>query len=148
MVDGKILAIDFGLSQTGFAISDESQIIAKPLPILSTAEKNFLKNVESLLKQYQPKLIILGFPVDSNTKSSIINELKLFEEKLKETSSCEIIHVDESFSTQVATNLYSQKKNKKIRSKKDRLKMKEKLDSMAAQVILVNYIQNVNSNFY
>lgn len=125
------LAIDFGESNVGFAVSNGS--LAKPLPIFKYPQGSyqFLRiHILELLRINKPVVIVVGIPANENSSSKIkhIFLSLIFEEsELRQ----KIVWANEDFSTQEATLL---KKRKRLRE-----------DSIAASIILENYINNITN---
>ncbi|MEN3014045.1 MAG: Holliday junction resolvase RuvX [Endomicrobiia bacterium] len=129
------MSIDYGEKRVGLALSDELKIIARPLKVLKN-DKNIYKEITQLTKSYKVEKIIVGLPYwDKPTK--IIKEVQSFVENLKKFLNIEIEFVNEFYSTKIAQEkLHSI--NKKLK------KYKNKLDSLAACVILQDYLDRIN----
>jgi putative holliday junction resolvase len=131
------MSVDYGDVRIGVAVTD-------PLKIISSAYKtinnNGLESVLSTLKEIVLKenieRIILGHPVglDGNkTKKTI--QVEEFAEKLKELG-IEVVLLDESFTTKRAHDILHSM-GKKTGNNKD------KIDMIAAQVILEDYLRTI-----
>ena len=58
----RILGIDYGEKRIGLAVSDEMQMLARELTIVSP--KDFFVRLPSLLQEYDIQTIALGFPLN------------------------------------------------------------------------------------
>ena len=132
----KILAIDFGDSRTGIAISDPLMIMAGRSFVIK--EKYFPKLVDKLIETIileKPDEIVLGFPKNmNNTVGERAERSKELAEILKEKTSLPVILWDERTTTVSAHKILSDtgKKHKKHRST---------VDAVAASLILEGYLR-------
>ena len=137
---GRVLAIDYGHKKIGMAISDESQIVVTNLQQIPN-DNNMWNTMKALLSQYNPETIIIGYPsshLDQLTK--IQKEILEFREKISRLGSFTVALQDESYSSQDAGRIYIQNRgNKKTPAKKFQ-ERKEKIDSLAAHILLRNYL--------
>ncbi len=120
----KILGIDYGEKRVGLAISDESQTLARELDILPP--KEFFSKIRQIIEENQITQIVIGLPLNMSgeeTKKTL--EVKTFKEKLEKLTDVKINTIDERLSSVMAQNLPGGKKN---------------VDSLAAQIILQNYL--------
>jgi len=121
---GKTLGIDFGTKRIGLAVSDESQTFARELAILSP--KEFWQKISSIIEEHQITQIVLGWPLNmSGEETEKTKEVKGFKGELGESTGMKIEIMDERLSSQMAENISGSKKN---------------LDSLAAQILLQNYL--------
>jgi len=123
-VQGRILGIDYGEKRIGLAVSDESQILARELAVLSP--KEFWQTINQLISTHKINRIVLGWPLNMSgevTKKTL--EVKDFELKLEKLVDIKIEIMDERLSSAMTSNLPGGQKNK---------------DSLAAQIILQNYL--------
>lgn len=127
----RILGIDYGKKRIGLAISDESQTFARELKILSP--KDFFKNILNLIKEEEVGKIVLGWPLNMTGKETDkTREVGKFKQRLEELVKVKVDIMDERLSTSMAKNLPG--------GATDR-------DSLAAQIILQNYLNRQKSNF-
>lgn len=139
---GRIAGIDFGTVRIGVAISDAEQMFASPF-------ENYNRRNERLDAQFFVDLCkrervvgwVVGLPVHmSGDESEKSTEARKFANWLREKTGLPIAFYDERFTSAIA-NEYMQQANL---SKKKR---KERLDKLAAQILLANYLEsNRNSN--
>ncbi len=133
---GKALALDFGLKRTGLALSDESRIFAFGY---STVEsKDLVSVLKLLIPNEKVSTIVLGKPKRLDNSLFEINEnIDQFIKVLKiEFPSCEIIQIDERFTSKIASQVISQSG----KSKKER-QDKSLIDKVSATLILQSYLE-------
>ena len=139
---GKILALDFGLKRTGLALSDEARIFAFGH---STEEsKNLLSVLKLLIPKEKIETIVLGKPKRLDNSLFEINQnIELLIGVLKkEFPSCEIVQIDERFTSKIASQIISQSgKGKKERQDKSLI------DKVSATLILQSYLEQGNKLF-
>lgn len=120
----KILGIDYGSKRVGLAISDETHTLARELDIWSPAD--FWKKIDELVTAEEIERIIIGLPLNmSGQPSESTRRVQEFCDKLEEKLSIPIEYMDERLSSVMAEKLPGGKKN---------------VDSLAAQIILQNYL--------
>lgn len=123
----KILGIDYGSKRVGLAISDESLTLARELSILSP--KEFWQQIEALVEKEEISHIILGLPLNmSGGSTETTRNVQEFADKLEEKLNLPVEYMDERLSSVMAENLPGGKKN---------------VDSLAAQIILQNYLDKI-----
>jgi putative Holliday junction resolvase len=133
---GKALALDFGLKRTGLALSDESRIFAFGH---STVEsKDLVSVLKLLIPNEKVSTIVLGKPKRLDNSLFEINQnIDLLIEALKkEFPSCEIVQIDERFTSKIASQVISQSG----KSKKER-QDKSLIDKVSAALILQSYLE-------
>ena len=135
----KILAVDLGKVRTGLAVSDIREVLASPLCVI--AEKNaeiLAEKIDQVCKDECISKIVLGLPknMDGSEGESAQNA-KAFGKMLEERTQLPVILLDERGTTITAHN-YLNETN--IRGKR----RKKVVDSVAATVILQNYLDRKN----
>lgn len=125
----KILGIDYGTKRIGLAISDESLTLARELQIFSPNE--FWDEINNIVQNEEVEKIIIGLPLNmSGEDSQKTVEARGFAEKVATITGVDVELVDERLSSAMAQNISGQKNN---------------LDSLAAQIILQNYLDRQKS---
>lgn len=81
---GRILGIDYGDRRVGVALSDPLKMIASPLDTLVIqTEKEFLAELEEIIKNHDVEAIVLGLPIGmSGNETKQTAHVKSFSEKL------------------------------------------------------------------
>jgi len=134
--ESKYLAIDYGLKRIGIAVSDPSKIISFPRGYIFNDSKT-LDNIIDIIRNDNIIKIVLGLPSE---RSGFADDVKRFSEKLSEKISAnnlaaEIVLYDERFTSKIAE--YNMRES--VTKKKNR-KVKGTIDSLAAQVLLQNFL--------
>ena len=132
----KIMAVDYGDSRTGLAMSDETETLASPLE--TVFEHHFDRCVERVAKiavEKKAAMIIVGDPGNMNgTRCPSSEKCSEFARLLRELVDVEVIMWDERSSTNTAIT-YMNEINKRGK------KRKQVLDQAAAAVILDSYLE-------
>jgi len=133
----RILCLDVGEKRIGIAISDPDGRVAFPLDVLNrTSSEKDLGTISDLIDENQVSKLVIGHPISlSGGKSHQTLFVEEFTEELKKVIDVETILWDERLSTSEA--------DKSLRSMgtKSR-KRKDKIDAIAASLILQNYLDN------
>ncbi|MDC1203515.1 Holliday junction resolvase RuvX [Crocinitomicaceae bacterium] len=134
----KAIGIDFGLKRTGFAMTDDSGIIASPL---ETIDSNKLPvYLKKLIEGQKIQLIVIGFPLSMDgTDTDITENVRLFEKFVKASyPSLKVVLYDERMTSKIAQNALIQI------SKKQQRKQKGLIDKMSAAIILQDYMNSLS----
>jgi len=128
----KYLAIDFGLSHLGFAVSNGD--IAEPLrvDVSYDKEEDLYKKTINLIHLHQVENVVIGM-----SEGQIGEKAVQFGEKLKSLVALPIFFQNEDFSTQKAIGQMIESG----RSRKDRQSMDH---NVAAANILQEYLENLS----
>jgi len=134
--DSKYLAIDYGSKRIGIAVSDPSKIISFPRGYILN-DSNTLKNILSIINDDVVSKIIIGLPSE---KYDFDVDVKDFFSKLKSFLVSKNIMIsielyDERFTSKIAEH----NMRESVTKKKNR-KIKGNIDSLAAQVLLQNFL--------
>jgi putative Holliday junction resolvase len=125
----RVLGIDYGEKRIGLAISDESQTFARELAILSP--KEFWEQLPNIISENQITIIVLGWPLNmSGEKTQKTEEVERFKIKVESETGLPVRIMDERLSSQMAENITGNKKD---------------LDSLAAQILLQNYLDKMKN---
>lgn len=133
----RILGLDLGTKTLGLAISDLTKTIANPLMTLRFEEADYdllLPKLQELVANEKIEKLVLGLPKNmNNTLGSRAEETILFKEKLEKYLNIEVVLQDERRSTIEATNYM-------LEANMSRKKRKQKIDGLAASIILQTYL--------
>jgi putative Holliday junction resolvase len=133
----RTLGLDLGTKTLGIAISDALGITAQGVDVFKFPTNDFnkaLSRVEELVKERNVTTIVLGYP--KNMNNSIGERAKMcerFKKKLENKLGLEVILEDERM-TSISAN------NAMINADLSRKKRKQKIDMLAAQIILQAYL--------
>ena len=131
----KIMAVDYGDTRTGIAVSDKTEFLASPVGTI--VEKRFdecVKKVVDMAKQQQAEAIVVGYPKNMNgTIGPRAEKCDLFAQKIREQVDVEVTLWDERSTTVSAHNILNETNT---RGKK----RKEVIDTVAACLILESFM--------
>ncbi len=134
---GRILAIDYGRKRCGIAVTDPLKIIANGLETVATHKlMDFLKEYTS---REQVELIVIGQPTQLNGHpSESMRYITPFIDRLKkEMPNMPIEMADERFTSSIAHQAMIDGGMKKS-DRRD----KARVDTIAASIILNDYLQS------
>ncbi len=134
----RLMGLDFGSKTVGVAVSDLLGITAQPIEIVRRDKENQLRKtlqrIETLIKEYEISLIVLGLPKNMNdTSGDRVAKTMEFKEMLERRTGLEVELMDERLTTVQAESIMSLSGVKK----KD---FKEHVDELAAAIILQTYM--------
>lgn len=133
----KYLGLDLGTRTLGIAISDLTHTIATTYKTIRYEEGNYeflINQLDEIIKKENIEKIILGLPKNmNNTLGESANRCLSFKEKIENELKLEVIMQDERLTTIEATNYM-------IEANISRKKRKQKIDSLAANIILQTYL--------
>ena len=136
----RILGLDLGSRTCGVAVSDVMGMIARPVATIRFDEddyENCLKQLETYLKEFQIKKIVLGLPKHMNGDVGIRGEISIAFKKRLEEMGLEVVLRDERLTTVAANRIL-------ISADVSRKKRKQVIDQMAAVQILQSYLDYSN----
>jgi len=133
----RILALDHGSKRIGVAISDELKVIAQPLEYIPAEPfANFIVRLKELIREKEVDLILLGMPrnMDGSYGSAAL-KVQEFAAVLKENVAVPITTWDERLTSAQAQRYL-------ISGNVRRQERKEKVDKMAAAILLQSYLDS------
>ena len=133
----RYLGIDLGSKTVGLAMSDLTGTIASTFKTIFFNNEDYLSTVDEIkqiVEDYDIKKIIIGLPKNMNNTLGeraiiTINYAKLLEEQLN----IPIIMFDERLTSVISNSIL-------IEADMSRKKKKKKVDGVAAQIILQDYL--------
>ncbi|KAB2878348.1 Holliday junction resolvase RuvX [bacterium] len=136
MNPGRILAIDYGERRIGLALSDPMRIIASGLTTIQVQNENAaIQKIKKLVNEHEVIQIVMGNPLDKNgSEGTKAQKVRIFAEKLRQQIPLDIVFWDERMSSVTALKMLVEAESKKKR------RTKEKIDELAAVVILRHYL--------
>lgn len=131
----KILALDIGTVRIGIATSDIMEIIASAYEVY---KRKFLKadimHIAEIVKQLDAKEVVIGLPLKlDGSEGQSVSMAREFGDELSKVIDVPIVYQDERLSTVSAQKIL-------IESGMRREKRKDKVDSIAATIILQTYL--------
>lgn len=131
----RILGLDPGSKRVGVALSDELQMIAQPLEYIpAEPEDELLAKLKELVTKQGVETVIVGMPRNMDgSYGPAAEKSKAFISKLEETLSVPIRAWDERLTSAQANRIL-------IEGNVSRKKRKEKVDKMAAAILLQSFL--------
>lgn len=131
----KIVALDIGTVRIGIATSDIMEIIASAYEVYR--RKNMtadVSHIAELVKTLGAGEVVIGLPLKMDgSEGQSVEMAKQFGAELEKQISVPIVYIDERLSTVSAERIL-------IESGVRREKRKDKIDSVAATIILQTYL--------
>ena len=135
----RILAIDHGTKRMGIAISDELGIIAQPLEFIQAEPfAEFLDRLREIIREKQVELMVVGMPrnMDGGYGPAAL-KVQEFVAVLKSSITIPIKTLDERLTSAQANRAL-------VLGNVRRDQRKEKVDKMAAAILLQGYLDGVH----
>jgi len=135
----RILAIDHGTVRMGLAISDELGMIAQPLEFFPAEPLDkFLARLKEIIAEKQVELLLVGMPRNMDgTYGPATVKVREFIEAAKTAVTTPIKTWDERLTSAQANRLL-------IQADVRRDQRKQKVDKMAAAILLQSYLDAVS----
>ena len=133
----RYLGLDLGTRTLGLSLSDTTFTIASTLKTIRYNENDYeflLKELEDIIKEYNVSKLVLGYPKNMNNTIGERCETTLkFKDMLDSKFNLPVILQDERRTTIEATNYM-------LQADISRKKRKQKVDALAANIILQTYL--------
>ena len=131
----RILALDHGTKRIGVAVSDETRTIAQPLEYnLAEPFADFLERLKKILAAKEVDFILVGMPRNMDgSYGPAAQKVEVFVAALKSAVTAPIKLWDERLTSAMANRAM-------IQGGVRRDKRKEKVDAMAAAILLQSYL--------
>lgn len=136
----RILGLDLGTKTLGVSITDKMGILVSPLKVIRFPFEDYdkaLEEVKQIISEYNISLVVLGLPKNMDGSIGFAGKRSLNFQKMLESLNLKVELVDERLTTKEAENL--------VHEAGDSIKSsKERIDSVAACVILESYLRSKN----
>lgn len=133
----RYLGFDLGTRTLGISLSDVTGTIASTYKTIRFEERDYdslIPQIKEIIDEFNISKIVLGLPKNMNNSLGDRSlETLAFKEKLENNFNVEVIMQDERLTTVEATNYM-------LKADISRRKRKEKIDSLAANIILQTYL--------
>jgi putative holliday junction resolvase len=131
----RILALDHGSRRIGVAVSDESRLIAQPMEFIPAEPfAELLARLQELLREKEVGLVLVGLPRNMDgSHGPAAQKVQEFVAALTSPISVPIRTWDERLTSVQANRLL-------IQGRVRREKRKEKVDKMAAAILLQSFL--------
>jgi len=132
------MAIDYGKSRVGIALSDPLGVIAQPLTSIKVkSQKELIRHILKIIQESDVGLIIIGNPLSHKGEATeMSDEISRFIKRLKKRINTEIKLWDERFTSQYAMNILKAMKIKK---------QKGLVDQVAASIMLDEFLRSCST---
>lgn len=136
----RYLGFDLGTRTLGISMSDKTGTIASIYKTIRFEDSNYeslIPLIKEIIELEKPEKIVLGLPKNmNNTIGDRGNTTIEFKELIEKNLNIEVILQDERLSTVEATNYM-------LQADISRKKRKQKVDSLAANIILQTYLDKM-----
>ena len=133
----RYIGLDLGTKTLGVAVSDKTETIASAITTLRFSENNpeeILDDLTKIMHEYKVGAIVIGLPKNMNNSLGFAAErTKEFVKVLNNTYDIPVYEQDERLSSVTDNNVL-------LQADISRKKRKSKVDTVAATVILQNYL--------
>ena len=131
----KAMGMDFGLARIGIALSDETKFLASPyITYKRKGTEQDINYIVELIKIQKVDELVCGLPMNmQGEEQKIAKHTREFVDMLKERTNIKIEFIDERLSSVMAEEMLKE-------TEKDWKKRKEKLDAVAASILLQDYL--------
>ena len=133
----RYLGLDLGTKTLGIAKSDAMGIIASSYKLLKFENEDYeslINPLKEIIDELKVDKLVLGLPKNMDNSLGFASERSLnFKKLIEDSINIEVILQDERLSSVEANNLM-------ISNDTSRKKRKEKVDSLAATIILQRYL--------
>ena len=141
----RYLGLDLGTKTLGLSISDETHTIASTYKTISFSLNDYdslIPILADIIKDESISKLILGLPKNmNNTYGESCERTIEFKKKLEKNFDVEIILQDERLTTKQAESYM-------LEANVSRKKRKQKIDSLAANIILQTYLDKERGGIY
>ena len=141
----RYLGLDLGARTLGISISDVTHLVATTLITLHFNDSDYeeaINKLKPIIKENNIGKIVLGFPKNMNGTIGPRAELTLkFKKMLENTFNIEVVMQDERLTTREAESYM-------LKADVSRKKRKQKIDSLAANIILQTYLDKERNENY
>ena len=137
----KVLAIDYGDARTGVAISDPTGFLPGFTTVIQSRDpQEVARRLAELAREHGAQRLVMGYPRNMDGTEGPRAELyRAFARRVEEAAGQEVVLWDERRTTVDAHRILSETGN---RGKK----RKEKVDAVAATLILEGYLAFLRNN--
>jgi len=133
---GRILAIDYGMTRCGIAVTDPLQIIGQPLDTIP--KEDLVQFLKKYILEENVETLVLGIPynMDGTLSEMALAILAFKKTLLKLFPNIPIHEVDERLTSKEAQRIVVQS----VKSKKKRRNNKGLIDMVSASLILESFM--------
>ncbi len=138
VLSSTVLSFDFGEQRIGVAVGEHLLATANPLTTIDSESNDVrFQQITLLIKEWQPKLLVVGLPLNTDGSEHAMTQLcKKFARRLNGRFNLPVMLIDERYSSMEASDRLNQSG---IRGQAQ----KSMLDQIAAQTILQSYFNQL-----
>ena len=136
----RIIGLDYGSVRVGIAISDPDAVIAQPKGFIEASpRKKCIAEIANLCSEMSVGKIVIGLPKHMNgDEGESALAARALGDEISKAVNIPILFIDERLTTLSANRSLTESNMKAPRKK-------EKIDSVAAAIILQNYLDMISS---
>jgi putative Holliday junction resolvase len=136
-VTGRVLGVDYGRRRVGIAVSDPLGVIASGVAVLARTPA-LAAEVCRMAAGFGAGTVVVGLPLTlRGGKGEMALEVEAFIGELQQACGVEVVTVDERFTSATAADTLIEMGVPKMKRRQ-----KGRIDSMAAALILQDYLDN------
>ena len=136
----RYLGLDLGTTTLGISITDKTNTLVSPLKVIKFSFEDYASVIDELkeiISNYNITEVVLGLPKNMDGSMGFASKRSLDFKKLLEKNNISVILEDERLTTKLSENI--------IHSNNENIKnTKNKIDAIAASLILESYLKRVN----
>ena len=131
----KVMGIDFGMARIGIALSDDTKFLASPFETYRRkGDELDIVHLKEIITTKKVDEIVCGLPMNmAGVEQEIAQKTREFMSLLQQSCDVKVVFVDERLSSLMAEEMLKE-------TERDWKKRKEKLDAVAASIILQDYL--------
>ena len=136
----RYLGLDLGTTSLGVAISDKTNTLVSPLPLIKFKKEDYndaLNKLMEIIKDKNISKVVLGLPKNMDNSLGFAAQRSLNFKKILESENVEVILEDERLTTVEAINIM---KNNGLK----RINEQNKTDVLSEGLILESYLKRQN----
>jgi putative Holliday junction resolvase len=133
----RILALDVGTKRIGIAVSDEMELTAQGVDVLTRAGKSKdFAMMREIIEKYSPRLLIVGMPLNMDgTSGESARQALAFADSLKDEFGISVETWDERLTTVSSERIL-------LEADVSRKKRRKVIDKVAATLILQSFLDS------
>jgi len=138
--EGRVIGLDMGSKRIGIAVCDDTRFLATPYGVIKRIGDQVKEHAEilNLVSETMATLIVIGLPLTMQGEESIaVKNVKSEIKNLQKKTKIPVIFHDERLTTVSANSLLDS-------AGVARSNRKDKIDSVAASVILQSWLDSKN----
>ena len=137
---GYVISFDYGQRRIGVAVGQATTLTATPLEVVANSSQPDWPAIDRLVREWRPECFLVGLPLDSEANETEMSKLaRSFGDELTRRYHKACHFHDERLSSRAADERFASMRAAGAARRKDAAR----LDSLAAQLILENWLQSL-----